>query len=86
MYKEKLYGPKYVWFLIGWYADDWYKQPDKSVNCTAEQLKEALEGHFTTEGLMLNQDNAPTVSGLVSDDHAVSLCTIQLSLKWSQFG
>ena len=66
MYKEKLYGPKYVWFLIGWYADDWYRQYDPHVNCSAEQMKEALEGHFTTEGLMLNQDNSSTISGMVS--------------------
>ena len=23
-YKQRLYGPKYVWFILGWYADDWY--------------------------------------------------------------
>ena len=60
-----MYGPKYVWIIIGWYPDNWYKQPDTSINCTAEQMQKALEGHFTTEGLMLNQDNSPTVSGQV---------------------
>lgn len=66
VYKQKLYGPKHVWFIIGWYADNWYAQPDPHVNCTAAQMREALEGHFTTEGLMLNQDNVPTISGMVS--------------------
>ncbi|XP_013406570.1 gamma-aminobutyric acid type B receptor subunit 1-like [Lingula anatina] len=56
VYKEKLYGKKYVWFLIGWYPDKWYLKPDPNVNCTAEQLREALEGHFTTEAMMLNQN------------------------------
>ncbi|KAK2188045.1 hypothetical protein NP493_146g03044 [Ridgeia piscesae] len=59
---KKVYGPKHVWVIIGWYPDNWYSQPDSLVNCTAEELKEALEGHFTTEGLMLNQDNTPTIS------------------------
>ena len=67
MYKQKLYGPKHVWFIIGWYADNWYAQPDPHVNCTAAQMREALEGHFTTEGLMLNQDNVATISGMVSE-------------------
>lgn len=25
-YKQGLYGKQYVWFLIGWYEDDWYRQ------------------------------------------------------------
>ena len=72
MYKQKLYGPKYVWFIIGWYADNWYEVEDKSINCTASMLKEALEGHFTTEGLMLNPErDATTMSGLVRVSGAV---------------
>ena len=63
-YKEKLYGPKYVWFIIGWYADNWYMQPD--TNCTVEQMQEVLEGHFTTEGVMLTQEHRASVSGMVS--------------------
>ena len=39
---------------------------DKSINCTVEQLKEALQGHFTTEGMMLKPDDTPSVSGMVS--------------------
>lgn len=66
VYKQKLYGKKYVWFLIGWYADNWYSKPDKSINCTAAQMKEALEGHFTTEAMMLNQENVVTDAGITS--------------------
>ena len=65
-YKEKLYGRKYVWFIIGWYPDNWYKKPDPKVNCTADQLKEALEGHFTTEAVVLHQEyKVKTRSGMV---------------------
>jgi hypothetical protein len=63
-YKQKLYGPKHVWFVIGWYADNWYMVRD--TNCTIEQMQEVLKGHFTTEGLMLNQNqNTPSISGMV---------------------
>ncbi|CAN8002636.1 unnamed protein product, partial [Ixodes hexagonus] len=65
-YKQKVFGKQYVWLLIGWYEDGWYAVQDKGHNCTAEQMREALEGHFTTEALMLNQGNEETISGMSS--------------------
>ncbi|XP_046543396.1 gamma-aminobutyric acid type B receptor subunit 1-like [Haliotis rubra] len=66
VYKEGLYGKKYVWFIIGWYPDNWYKQADPSINCTVEQLEEALEGHFTTEAVILHQEPTITEVGLTA--------------------
>uniref|UniRef100_A0A6G1S9V3 Gamma-aminobutyric acid type B receptor subunit 2 n=1 Tax=Aceria tosichella TaxID=561515 RepID=A0A6G1S9V3_9ACAR len=66
-YKRGLYGEKYVWFLIGWYEDDWWTDV-KDLECTSDQMKAAVEGHLTTEGLVLNQDNRLTVSGYTSKD------------------
>ncbi|XP_033116361.1 gamma-aminobutyric acid type B receptor subunit 1-like [Anneissia japonica] len=63
-YKKKLYGPKIVWFLIGWYPDNWYAEYDPNINCTADELKIALENHFTTEGMMLSPDPTPSISGM----------------------
>ena len=65
VYKQKLYGPKYVWLVIGWYADDWFLSNDSSIDCTPEQMRLATEGHLTTEGIMLNPDENVTISGLV---------------------
>ncbi|XP_071038861.1 gamma-aminobutyric acid type B receptor subunit 1 isoform X4 [Parasteatoda tepidariorum] len=65
-YKQNVYGKQYVWFLIGWYEDDWYAVTDKAHNCTVQQMKEAVEGHLTTEALMLNQGSEPTRSGMTS--------------------
>lgn len=67
-YKNKIYGKQYVWFLIGWYEDDWYTIQDEGHNCTVEQMKQSLEGHFTTEALILNQNNKKTISGLTSQN------------------
>ncbi|KAI5087362.1 gamma-aminobutyric acid type B receptor subunit 1 isoform X2 [Silurus meridionalis] len=64
VYKEKLYGKKYVWFLIGWYADNWFKIKDPSINCTVEQMTEAVEGHVTTEIVMLNPETVRGASNL----------------------
>lgn len=38
-YHHKLYGRKYTWFFIGWYADTWYiPPPEEHLNCTTEQV------------------------------------------------
>ncbi|KAI2652686.1 Gamma-aminobutyric acid type B receptor subunit 1 [Labeo rohita] len=65
VYKERLYGKKYVWFLIGWYADNWFKIKDPSINCTVEQMTEAVEGHVTTEIVMLNPETVRGASNLI---------------------
>ncbi|XP_077986305.1 gamma-aminobutyric acid type B receptor subunit 1-like isoform X2 [Glandiceps talaboti] len=75
VYKAKLYGPKYLWFIIGWYPDNWYTKvtDDEKLNCTGEQLKEALEGHLTTEVMMLNPDDSITISGMTSSEFVKQL-------------
>lgn len=65
MYKEKLYGKKYVWFLIGWYADNWFRIKDPAINCTVAEMTEAVEGHVTTEIVMLNPENTRSISNMV---------------------
>uniref|UniRef100_A0A671V9K3 Gamma-aminobutyric acid type B receptor subunit 1 n=1 Tax=Sparus aurata TaxID=8175 RepID=A0A671V9K3_SPAAU len=73
VYKEKLYGKKYVWFLIGWYADNWFKIKDPSINCTVEQMTEAVEGHVTTEIVMLNPETVRGASNLTSQEFLAQL-------------
>ncbi|GAB6027475.1 Gamma-aminobutyric acid type B receptor subunit 1 [Chamberlinius hualienensis] len=66
-FKNQLYGKQYVWFLIGWYEDNWYRVPDEDITCSPEEMKIAVEGHITTEALMLNQDNRTTISGMTAE-------------------
>ena len=44
IYKNKMFGPKYVWFFIGWYEDDWFMDQqylsDEGVECTQDQMIE----------------------------------------------
>uniref|UniRef100_A0A158Q8V8 G_PROTEIN_RECEP_F3_4 domain-containing protein n=1 Tax=Elaeophora elaphi TaxID=1147741 RepID=A0A158Q8V8_9BILA len=64
-YKHDLYGRKYVWFFIGWYADTWFIPPtDEPLNCTAEQMIKAAQYHITTESIMLSRDEELTISGM----------------------
>uniref|UniRef100_A0A096LQ92 Gamma-aminobutyric acid type B receptor subunit 1 n=1 Tax=Poecilia formosa TaxID=48698 RepID=A0A096LQ92_POEFO len=68
VFKEKLYGKKHVWFLIGWYADNWFKIKDPAINCTVENMTEAVEGHVTTEIVMLNPETVRGVSNMTSQE------------------
>ena len=66
-YKQGLYGKQYVWFLIGWYEDDWYRQGSSEINCTIDEMSKAVEGHLTTEALILNRDGRNTIAGLTAE-------------------
>ena len=68
-----MFGKKYVWFFIGWYEDDWFHNEKyleaEKINCNAGEMREAAEGHFTTEAQMWNQhsgilDNINQVTSL----------------------
>lgn len=78
VFKEKLYGKKYVWFLIGWYADNWFKIKDPAINCTVENMMEAVEGHVTTEIVMLNPETVRGVSNMVGTWEKTKHCSIFL--------
>lgn len=89
-YKRGLYGEKYVWFLIGWYEDNWWTDV-KGLSCTLEEMKKAVEGHLTTEALVRNQDDRTTLSGYTSkewlkrfDQELARIETIGKSLVSSQ--
>ncbi|KAK3782128.1 hypothetical protein RRG08_046156 [Elysia crispata] len=53
-YKETLDGKKYVWFIIDWYPDNWYKVKDNRHICTLDQLKEVPKDPFITEFTILH--------------------------------
>ncbi|KAJ1373423.1 hypothetical protein KIN20_035815 [Parelaphostrongylus tenuis] len=73
-YHHKLYGRKYTWFFIGWYADTWYvPPPEEHLNCTTEQMVEAAQYHFTTESVMLSRDENATISGMTGKEFQARL-------------
>jgi len=78
IYKNKMFGPKHVWFFIGWYEDDWFMDQDylrdEGIECTQDQMIEAAQGHFTTEALMWNQNKQEkTYSGRTVDQFEQAL-------------
>lgn len=63
--------------ILGWYEDNWFEvnlEKEDVGGCTMEQMRVAAEGHLTTEALMWNQNNQPTISGKVMTDVICSNC------------
>lgn len=62
--------------MVGWYEDDWFTNnlAKEGIECTAQQMREAAEGHLTTEALMWNQNlNERTISGMTSEEFRIRL-------------
>ncbi|XP_071051678.1 gamma-aminobutyric acid type B receptor subunit 1 isoform X3 [Onthophagus taurus] len=84
VYNQKLYGKSYVWFFIGWYEDNWFefRPKNEELNCTIDNMREAAEGHLTTEAIMWNQNKEErTISGMTIVDFQTRLDDI-LEVKY----
>ncbi|CAJ0585402.1 unnamed protein product, partial [Mesorhabditis spiculigera] len=68
-HKQGVFGRRYTWFFIGWYSDTWYiPPPEEHLGCTAKEMKEAAQYHFTTESQMLALDSTRGVSGMTGKE------------------
>ncbi|PAV55663.1 hypothetical protein WR25_01521 isoform A [Diploscapter pachys] len=68
-YRHKLYGPRYVWVFIGWYADTWYIPPvEEHLRCTADEMRTAAQYHFTTESIMLAGKDVMSQTGMTGQE------------------
>ncbi|XP_068718717.1 gamma-aminobutyric acid type B receptor subunit 2-like isoform X2 [Montipora capricornis] len=67
-FKEGMYGEHYVWILLDWYDNkQWWLINDNQVDCTPEQMDKAVDGYFSIESARIVSSNAPTLSGLTSE-------------------
>ncbi|CAF1122267.1 unnamed protein product [Didymodactylos carnosus] len=62
-YQQNYFGEGYVWWTIGWYADNWFLKVN-DIDCTEEEMAKAVEGHFTTEIQMLTDSTQETISDI----------------------
>ncbi|XP_073256267.1 gamma-aminobutyric acid type B receptor subunit 2-like [Porites lutea] len=76
-YKQRMYGKRYVWIIIGWYEDKWWetKLNEDHVTCTTREMGVAVEGYLATDHMKLNEDDATskhkTVSGWTAQEYAI---------------
>ncbi|XP_077997579.1 gamma-aminobutyric acid type B receptor subunit 2-like [Glandiceps talaboti] len=65
IYRERLFGDKYVWILPGWYTKEWLNSSATTdVECTVEEMNKAAEGYIATDLLPLSTNEEKTISGL----------------------
>ncbi len=63
-YQLGMYGPRYVWMLVGGYKPRWWAVED--TRCSVDQLTQATEGYFAVDNLNSIIGSKRAVSGLVS--------------------
>ena len=62
-----LYGPKYQWFVIGYYTPGWWARGTKAENlgCNSSRILQSAEGYMTVTWSMNGRIDKTTVSGKV---------------------
>ena len=65
-YKQGITGKDYVWMLIGWYNHEWWEKEDEHIDCSPEEMREAVKGYISVESLQLGDPDVVTVANIVS--------------------
>lgn len=63
-YHLEMYGRSYQWLIMGTYSVNWWMKND-TIDCTAEELKTALEATILTDLLPLSTTGDITIAGIV---------------------
>eukprot|EP00118_Oscarella_pearsei_P022685 m.264849 g.264849 ORF g.264849 m.264849 type:complete len:573 (+) comp40481_c0_seq4:1281-2999(+) len=60
----KMKSSTYVWIFPGWYhyhENLWFLEFEKSINCNQQQMKEAINGHFTVDITRISSPDSTSV-------------------------
>ncbi|WKY03721.1 hypothetical protein Q1695_005018 [Nippostrongylus brasiliensis] len=60
-FHRQMYGDSYLWILPGYHSTAW--MDGGTANCTAEDMRLVLEGHFAIEFALVRKDNHTHVIG-----------------------
>ncbi|XP_048729112.2 gamma-aminobutyric acid type B receptor subunit 2-like [Ostrea edulis] len=70
VYKQKLFGKKYVWILTDSLYASWIsKLKEGETSCSVENIKTAAHGHFTLGQKQLRTDQVVTISGRTAKEY-----------------
>ena len=73
-YHMKMTGfQDYVWFLPHWYSKDWYdvnkpNTQNEMLNCTTEQMRQALQGHMSLSYKYFGENNQTMEEGITVEE------------------
>ena len=59
-------GPKYVWIMVGWYDDKWWRTGEPDANCTVEEMNMAAEGYMAVGDMVFNPSMQPGIARITS--------------------
>ncbi|XP_074660588.1 gamma-aminobutyric acid type B receptor subunit 2-like [Tubulanus polymorphus] len=65
-YHMGLYGEKHVWIVLGFWQNNWWMEPDASINCHPNQIKQTIDGSLATDIISLSSSNEKTVAKMTS--------------------
>ncbi|PIK62327.1 hypothetical protein BSL78_00758 [Apostichopus japonicus] len=70
-----MFGAGYFWLLVGWYNSNWYTEENGALECTTEQMAEAVESsmYISTQARLLGGENVTTVSGITVSEYQTLL-------------
>lgn len=64
-YHLNMFGPRYVWIIIGDYVEKWWEISNDTI-CSRRQLQKASEGYFTIDSLNSLSDDEKSYHNIVS--------------------
>ncbi|XP_030853026.1 gamma-aminobutyric acid type B receptor subunit 2-like [Strongylocentrotus purpuratus] len=51
IFRQGLYGSKFIWIIPGWFPEGWWRNPDPEVvPCTSEEMEMVLQYHIGFDG------------------------------------
>ena len=62
-----MYGRNYVWILVGWFNDGWWKKEDPTLDCTPEEMALVAEGAIHTGIVYTDPNQINGISGMTSN-------------------
>nr|XP_006811622.1 PREDICTED: gamma-aminobutyric acid type B receptor subunit 2-like [Saccoglossus kowalevskii] len=62
-YKHGIYGPKYVWIILGIFGPEWWIRDADLLDCTTDEMNAAVRGYFAISWATWSLDTGPTISG-----------------------
>ncbi|XP_070566216.1 gamma-aminobutyric acid type B receptor subunit 2-like [Ptychodera flava] len=69
IYRQRLFGDKYVWILPGWSEDNWWNSSRPATECSVDEIVEAANGFLATDLLHLSASPEHTISGFSADEY-----------------
>ena len=71
-----MYGPKYVWLILGWFPKQFWRTPYAKVDCQPDDLEEAIDGTLTFMPLTFNPIQEVGIAGMTSNEFAERMLSI----------